>query len=73
MWAKAATGPSAAIIPCIEWAVFVSTHAISEGSATWKSANGGVFGGAPPLVRSLLTALVSRPPGLLPVPPDRIT
>lgn len=47
MWAKAVPGPLGAAVPCLEWAVFLSTHTLSEGSAVWKSADGGVFHRAP--------------------------
>ncbi|GBG68816.1 hypothetical protein CBR_g3510 [Chara braunii] len=49
MWAAALKGPLGAVVPCIEWCVFVGTHA--RGGAAWKT---GCFVGAPWWVRAAI-------------------
>eukprot|EP00897_Mesotaenium_endlicherianum_P005571 jgi/Mesen1/5041/ME000025S04438 len=58
-WAAAVPGPWAAVVPCVEWAVFVATHA--QGGAAWKT---GCFVGAPPWVAAVMAHNFRSPPGV---------
>ena len=49
MWAAALPGPLGSLLPCLEWVVFVATHA--GGGAAWKM---GCFVNAPPWVAAVL-------------------
>lgn len=60
MWAVAVPGPLGALLPCVEWAVFVSTHA--QGGAAWKT---GCFAGAPQWVSAVMANGFRSPVGAL--------
>eukprot|EP00271_Cylindrocystis_brebissonii_P010268 TRINITY_DN26408_c0_g1_i1.p1 TRINITY_DN26408_c0_g1~~TRINITY_DN26408_c0_g1_i1.p1 ORF type:complete len:377 (+),score=16.98 TRINITY_DN26408_c0_g1_i1:42-1172(+) len=61
MWSLAMPGGSlAALLPCVEWVVFVCTHA--QGGAAWKE---GCFTRAPPWVATVMANNFRNPLGAL--------
>lgn len=60
MWGAAVPGPLGVLLPCVEWAVFVCTHA--GGGAAWKT---GCFAGAPQWVSAVMANGFRTPIGVL--------